>query len=322
MAGQLWMQGDRMMTASNPAYDGMANTKEAAVLSAVAEAVVWKNEALETDGPRKGQRVVIYPKELPQLDTVLSTGDPNIDAESGHPIAYERILAHAQSYENPPILLREDCERITSDPKMAEAVPRWMCMAELVATGSRRRVPENGPDTWDSDDEAIEDVVPDEEHDMYTSEMDPKKGPIKIPQHEAPRQRAAAAALKDAEAQVAAGSSDNDDPQGADMVWSHSLQTFRRNKAKVMTDSDIGNSIVSSRVTSPEPSCHPTPSTSSANSDDEWMSEDQRRQNEKAKKMASRGVPRSGSAPDVKAPSRKPTAAPPKAMVAPSCYPK
>jgi hypothetical protein len=62
MAGQLWMQGDRMMTAANPPFDGMVNSKEAAVLSAVAEAVVWKNEALELDGPRKGQRVVIYPK--------------------------------------------------------------------------------------------------------------------------------------------------------------------------------------------------------------------------------------------------------------------
>jgi hypothetical protein len=43
MAGQLWIQGDRKMTASNPPLDGMANTKEAAILSAVAEAVAWKN---------------------------------------------------------------------------------------------------------------------------------------------------------------------------------------------------------------------------------------------------------------------------------------
>jgi hypothetical protein len=83
------------MTASNPPFDGMANTKETAILSAVAEAVAWKNEALEPeDPPRKGQRVVIYPKDLVQLDAVLSTGDPNVDSESGHPIAYERILAH------------------------------------------------------------------------------------------------------------------------------------------------------------------------------------------------------------------------------------
>jgi hypothetical protein len=130
MAGQLWMQGDRMMTASNPAFDWMSNTKEAAILSAVAEAVAWKNDALEVDGPRKGQRVAIYPKELTQLDAVLSSCDPNFDQESGHPIAYQRVLAAAQSYENPPIFLKEDCERITRDPKMAEAVPKWMCIAE------------------------------------------------------------------------------------------------------------------------------------------------------------------------------------------------
>jgi hypothetical protein len=70
MAGQLRIQGDRMMTASNPAFDGMSNTKESAVLSATAEAIAWKNDALETPGPRKGQRVVIYPKELTQLETV------------------------------------------------------------------------------------------------------------------------------------------------------------------------------------------------------------------------------------------------------------
>jgi hypothetical protein len=32
---------------------------------------VWILEELAVDGPRKGQRVVIYPKELTQLDAVL-----------------------------------------------------------------------------------------------------------------------------------------------------------------------------------------------------------------------------------------------------------
>jgi hypothetical protein len=174
MAGQLWIQGDRKMTASNPPFDGMADTKEAAILSAVAEAVAWKNEALEPeDPPRKGQRVVIYPKDLVQLDTVLSTGDPNVDSESGHPIAYERILAHAQTFENPPIFIKADADSITTDPKLSESVPSWMCTAERIATGSRRRVPEDGPDTWNSDDEANEDVEPDKVVGAYKPEMDP-----------------------------------------------------------------------------------------------------------------------------------------------------
>jgi hypothetical protein len=51
MAGQLWIQGDRKMAAANPPFEGMANTKESAILSAVAEAVAWKNEALEPEDP-------------------------------------------------------------------------------------------------------------------------------------------------------------------------------------------------------------------------------------------------------------------------------
>jgi hypothetical protein len=53
MAGQLWIQGDRMMTASNPAFDEMSNSRESAILSAAAEAISRRNDALETPGPRK-----------------------------------------------------------------------------------------------------------------------------------------------------------------------------------------------------------------------------------------------------------------------------
>jgi hypothetical protein len=181
VGGQLWMQGDRQMTAHNLVLDGMANTKESAILSATAEAVTWKHALDQEEGPRKGQRVVIYPKEVSQLEQVLSTGDPNIDSEDGHPIAYSQILQAAQSYEHRPILLRENHEQITSGPAMAEKVPTWMSIAARVATGNRRRVLEDGPDVWNSDDEdASEDVKPDEEKGMYTSEMDPEKGPVKL----------------------------------------------------------------------------------------------------------------------------------------------
>jgi hypothetical protein len=299
MAGQLWMQGERKMAGSNPPYDGMSNSKEAAILTAVAEAVVWKNDALEVDGRRRGQWVVIYPKELTQLDAVLTSGDPNIDEEDGHPIAYQKVLAAAQSYENPPVFLREDCERITSVPVMAEAVPRWMCMAERIATGIRPRVLENGPDVWHYDDEAKEDVLPDVEKGMYTEGMDPEKGPTKLSQHEAARQRAAAPALKSLR-----GSSEADDPDSPDMVWSNSRQTWRKNTAKVLSDSEEGNSIVPSRQSSQ--------TTPSPQDDDDWswMTPDQRRKAEvAAKAMAGRAAktpqpPRCLSAPGTKAPKK------------------
>jgi hypothetical protein len=85
IAGQLWMQGSRQMTASNKPFDGMANTRESAVLSAAAAPLIWRH-AGEPDGPRKGQRIVVFPKDLPQLEGVLASRDPQIDPVDGHPI--------------------------------------------------------------------------------------------------------------------------------------------------------------------------------------------------------------------------------------------
>jgi hypothetical protein len=103
----------------------MANSRESAILTAAVEAVTWKH-ASELDGPRQGQRVVIYPKELSQLEQVLSTGDPNVDSEDGHPIAYTAILQAAQIFEKPPVSLKEDHEQITKDPVWSEMVPMWI----------------------------------------------------------------------------------------------------------------------------------------------------------------------------------------------------
>jgi hypothetical protein len=161
--GQIWIQGERMMTASNVVCEGMANGREEAILSAAVEAVEWKHATLELeDAPRKGQRVVIYPKEMTQLEQVLSTGDPSIDSGNGHLIAYARLFQASQSFENPPLFLKEDSEQITSDPVLAAHVPVWMNTAAQVATGNRKLVLEDGPDKMNSDDDdALEDVKPD-----------------------------------------------------------------------------------------------------------------------------------------------------------------
>jgi hypothetical protein len=267
IAGQLWIQGDRMMTASNPAFNGMSNTKESAVLSAASEAIAWKNDALEAPGPRKGQRVVIYPKELTQLDAVLSSGDPNVDPEDGHPIAYQRVLAAASEFEIPPIFLREDCEAVVADPKKAEAVPKWMCMAERIATGSRPRVLEDGPDTIHSHDDAPKDVDADEEHDMYAPGVDPELGPTVLSKKEVARQLAVARFLK----AQASGSQSSSSP----------------------SDSEIGNSIISSPV-------------SSEAEDHEGNAPDHQKLVEDAKRRTS--VPRSPSAGNLAPPKKgKPT---------------
>jgi hypothetical protein len=114
------------MTASNQVIEGLANNREGAILSATVEAVTWKNGLDLDQGPRKGQRVVIYPKEMTQLEQVLSTGDPRIDDVDGHRIAYTCILQAAQQYERTPIFLKEDSEQIASNPETATRVPMWI----------------------------------------------------------------------------------------------------------------------------------------------------------------------------------------------------
>jgi hypothetical protein len=161
-------------------------------------AAVTSTHALEEDidGPRRGQRVVIYPKELTKLEQVLESRDPSIDTEDGHAAAYIAILQASKCFEIPPVFLKEDHPLITSDPQVSQLVPRWMNTAARVATGNRQRVLENDPDVMHSDDEdTLEDVKPDEELNMYTAGMDPSKGPIKLSNRQVAVQRAAAAIM-------------------------------------------------------------------------------------------------------------------------------
>jgi hypothetical protein len=153
-AGQLWMQGDRHMTAANPPIKGDVRSREAAILSAISEAVTWRH-ALEDaiDGTRKGQRVIIYPKELSGLPQVLASRNIIVPDEEDHSELYSMILQGSDSFERPPLFLREDCDQITSHPMWAIEVPKWMITGARIATGNRRRVLENGPDVMNSEDE-------------------------------------------------------------------------------------------------------------------------------------------------------------------------
>jgi hypothetical protein len=85
------------------------------------------------------------------------------------------------------------------------------------------------------------------------------------------------------------------------MRYSHSRKTFVKNAAKDLTDSDIGNSIISSPVQSSTSTRPPTP-TNSDNEDE--MTEDQKRHLAGAKKRSTRIIPRCTSAPGT-APPRK-----------------
>jgi hypothetical protein len=63
IAGQLWMQSDRMMSEANVPLPGMANSTESALLTAVVEAVEWKHPLELPYIPRSGQWK--HPLELP-----------------------------------------------------------------------------------------------------------------------------------------------------------------------------------------------------------------------------------------------------------------
>jgi hypothetical protein len=130
------------------------------------------------------------------LEAVLSTGDPNVDPVDGHPIAYTK-LQESQKFERPPIFVREDSVQIVQDPVNAEKVPGWTNTAAQVATGNRRMVLEDGPDKMNSDDDdALEEEHGDKLTGVYTSEMDPEKGPVKLTNRQAAVQRSMAQAVK------------------------------------------------------------------------------------------------------------------------------
>jgi hypothetical protein len=210
IAGQLWVQGDRNMTASTVSPEGMADTKDSALLAAVAEAVSWNHAALP-DQPRPGQRVIIYPGHLTQMDEFLATCETDDGQDQGHEAAYNSILESQAKYENTPIIVNESSKYVTNDPMLSQCVPGWMSIAEQIATGCRHRTLEDGRDVMNSDEEDDESMEPDKLTGCYTAEMlgpdgKPKMGLPKLSAAEANRQRAAARAAKASKASTASQS--------------------------------------------------------------------------------------------------------------------
>jgi hypothetical protein len=300
------------MTAATPPYLGMTNSREAAILTAMADAVTWKHVLEDSlPGPRKGQRVVIYPRELTNLTQVLTTGNPNDGGEEGLTIAYASILQASQSFENPPLFLREDCDQIISNPVWSVEVPKWMATAANVATGSRRRVLENGPDVMKSDEE---DALKEEHGEELTGMYAPGCASLdqaKLTEEQTQAQRAAPSSpdlrVPPRSQSPAYDSSDDDTLDSPEHIWSQTKGVYRPNKAwkKLLAQMALA-------LPAPEPVRQSTPMTTPVNSDDEGMSGDQRSMANLGKKMASRGVktspPRCPSAPETKAPKPVPEA--------------
>jgi hypothetical protein len=162
---------------------------------------------------------------------------------------------------------------------------RKEALTRRVGTGSFKKIqwPQRNRATTGRDDESRLMVDPDrmlrlnilsEELGMYTAEMDPKLGPKTLSAQEAARQRAVANALK------------------------VSQSGFTTSTADV--GSDFGNSIVSSQVSSPQPTRQ---STQVHSEDEDEMTEDQRRVVAHAKKCSGK-VPRCTSAPGTRPPPK------------------
>jgi hypothetical protein len=239
---------------------------------------------------------------MTKLTEVLREQDPTLDQEDGHHLAYTIILQASQAYEHPPVFVSEDSEQLQSDPETARRVAEWMNTAAKVASGNRRRVLEDGRDVIRSDEEdaiSPKEAEPDEEHGMYApgcTSLDQAK------MTEEQAQAQGARAKVPPRSQTPVGSSDDDDPNVEDLIWSQTRHYWRPNKNKKPTVAAPAQAPAP--ISEPEPVRQPTPLTSPMNSEDEGMSEDQRRMVERAKKMAARGVPRSESAPNAKSPKK------------------
>jgi hypothetical protein len=168
--GQLWLQGDRSMTATNVLPDGMSNDATSAALVAVAEAVEWKH-TFEPEGVKRlGRRVAIYPPTLDKPEEVLASGDTSLDPEASHDIAYERILAACASFENPPGFFSSDSQDF-GGLDIVERVPKWMHTAKEISIGGRRQVLEDGNDVCDSESDSDNEDHGEKLTGIYTPEI-------------------------------------------------------------------------------------------------------------------------------------------------------
>jgi hypothetical protein len=179
LGGQLWLQSDRQMTATNIQFDGMSNDATSVFLAGVAEAVESAH-VIETCLPKRTtQRVVIYPPSLSKLETVLVTGNIGLDTENGHDIAYERISSACSLYESPPMFVPSDSQYFRGLDS-ADKVSLWIHTSAQISTGGRRPVLENGPDVCDSESDSENEDHGEVLSGMYTADIpvDSKGFPI------------------------------------------------------------------------------------------------------------------------------------------------
>jgi hypothetical protein len=133
-----------------------------------------------------------------------------------------------------------------------------MNTASRVATGNRRRVLENGPDVMRSEDEdAIEDVKPDEEHGMYApgcTSLDQARMTRAQAAEQRVRSHAQKKALPRSQTPID-GTLDDDDPNGPESIWSQTKSCMRRNKHYRKPATDDSKTRAPAPVSAPTGPC-------------------------------------------------------------------
>jgi hypothetical protein len=90
---------------------------------------------------------------LTHLQSVLASGDPGLDTENGHDLAYQRILSACTKYADPPRFFPSDSQEF-GGLDIAVSVPLWMHMAAQVSVGGRKQVLEDGADVCNSESDS------------------------------------------------------------------------------------------------------------------------------------------------------------------------
>jgi hypothetical protein len=92
---------DRQISPTSLPMDGLGNSREEVALSGIVDLLTWRH-ALEPSQDsnylRPSQRVVVYPKFLDNLDSILSYGDISSDPIESRWPAYEAMLTQLMSW--------------------------------------------------------------------------------------------------------------------------------------------------------------------------------------------------------------------------------
>jgi hypothetical protein len=192
IGGQLWLQEDRKITATNLIFLGMPNDANSTALVAIAEAVEWKHAFEPSSEKRQRQCVVIYPPTSDKLEEVLATGDSNRDPEAGHDMACQRIFEACASFEQLPRFYSSSSPELLAS-EVGSKVAEWMHTAKQVSVGGRKQVLEDGNDVCDSESDSENEDHGEVLSGMYTSKIpvDKEGNPLSAAYKLSPEQVAA-----------------------------------------------------------------------------------------------------------------------------------